>query len=249
MLQGGPNDREFLARLRFCARRGRRRVARDRRALRQRSDRAARRRDRPHQHVPGRPVAEARRARRARRHGRRGIRRGRARLSGALRRHGGDFARLGLGRPFLRGAFQSLRQPDPPQRHGGAEAALSAEARLRRACRRARDVGAGFRLRRGFDAHPRRQEGRPLRPQRLEDVDHQRSGGANLRGLRQDRSGRGRARHDGLHRREEASRVSRQAQKLDKLGMRGSDTCELVFEDCEVPEENVLGGSARASTC
>lgn len=32
-----------------------------------------------------------------------------------------------------------------------------------------------------------------------------------------------------------------QAQKLDKLGMRGSDTCELVFEDCEVPEENVLG--------
>ncbi len=33
----------------------------------------------------------------------------------------------------------------------------------------------------------------------------------------------------------------RQAQKLDKLGMRGSNTCELVFEDCEVPEENVLG--------
>ncbi|MEM9810433.1 MAG: isovaleryl-CoA dehydrogenase [Pseudomonadota bacterium] len=32
------------------------------------------------------------------------------------------------------------------------------------------------------------------------------------------------------------------AQKLDKLGMRGSNTCELVFEDCEVPEENVMGG-------
>src|SRR5947207_6464644 len=32
------------------------------------------------------------------------------------------------------------------------------------------------------------------------------------------------------------------AQKLDKLGMRGSDTGELVFEDCEVPAENVLGG-------
>jgi isovaleryl-CoA dehydrogenase len=31
------------------------------------------------------------------------------------------------------------------------------------------------------------------------------------------------------------------AQKLDKLGMRGSDTCELVFEDCEVPAENILG--------
>jgi isovaleryl-CoA dehydrogenase len=33
----------------------------------------------------------------------------------------------------------------------------------------------------------------------------------------------------------------RTAQKLDKLGMRGSDTSELVFEDCEVPAENVLG--------
>ncbi len=31
------------------------------------------------------------------------------------------------------------------------------------------------------------------------------------------------------------------AQKLDKLGMRGSNTCELVFEDCEVPAENVIG--------
>jgi isovaleryl-CoA dehydrogenase len=34
-------------------------------------------------------------------------------------------------------------------------------------------------------------------------------------------------------------------QKLDKLGMRGSDTCELVFEECEVPEENVLGQVGR----
>lgn len=33
----------------------------------------------------------------------------------------------------------------------------------------------------------------------------------------------------------------RTAQKLDKLGMRGSETCELVFEDCHVPTENVLG--------
>jgi isovaleryl-CoA dehydrogenase len=31
------------------------------------------------------------------------------------------------------------------------------------------------------------------------------------------------------------------AQKLDKLGMRGSNTCELVFENCAVPEENILG--------
>jgi isovaleryl-CoA dehydrogenase len=33
----------------------------------------------------------------------------------------------------------------------------------------------------------------------------------------------------------------RTAQKLDKLGMRGSNTCELVFEDCEIPDENRVG--------
>ena len=35
------------------------------------------------------------------------------------------------------------------------------------------------------------------------------------------------------------------AQKLDKLGMRGSNTCELVFQDCEVPAGNVLGAVGR----
>jgi isovaleryl-CoA dehydrogenase len=35
------------------------------------------------------------------------------------------------------------------------------------------------------------------------------------------------------------------SRKLDKLGMRGSDTCELVFEDCEVPVENMLGDEGR----
>jgi isovaleryl-CoA dehydrogenase len=35
------------------------------------------------------------------------------------------------------------------------------------------------------------------------------------------------------------------AQKLDKLGMRGSNTCELVFQDCEVPADNVLGEEGK----
>jgi len=35
------------------------------------------------------------------------------------------------------------------------------------------------------------------------------------------------------------------AQKLDKLGMRGSNTCELVFEDCEIPAENLLGTEGK----
>ena len=40
---------------------------------------------------------------------------------------------------------------------------------------------------------------------------------------------------------EKASKGFTAAQKLDKLGMRGSNTSELVFDDCDVPEENVLG--------
>jgi isovaleryl-CoA dehydrogenase len=35
------------------------------------------------------------------------------------------------------------------------------------------------------------------------------------------------------------------AQKLDKLGMRGSNTCELVFRDCEVPVQNILGDEGK----
>ncbi|SAL94896.1 hypothetical protein [Absidia glauca] len=35
------------------------------------------------------------------------------------------------------------------------------------------------------------------------------------------------------------------AQKLDKLGMRGSNTCELIFENCEIPAENVLGAEGK----
>ncbi|MGH8704777.1 MAG: isovaleryl-CoA dehydrogenase [Burkholderiales bacterium] len=38
------------------------------------------------------------------------------------------------------------------------------------------------------------------------------------------------------------------AQKLDKLGMRGSNTCELVFRDCAVPEENILGNLGKGVT-
>jgi isovaleryl-CoA dehydrogenase len=41
---------------------------------------------------------------------------------------------------------------------------------------------------------------------------------------------------------EKGSKGFATAQKLDKLGMRGSSTSELVFEDCEVPEENLVGG-------
>jgi isovaleryl-CoA dehydrogenase len=37
------------------------------------------------------------------------------------------------------------------------------------------------------------------------------------------------------------------AQKLDKLGMRGSNTCELIFENCKIPEENILGELSKGT--
>ena len=89
------------------------------------------------------------RARPARRHGRGRVRRRRHGLSGACGGDGGNLPRLGFGRAVLWRAFQSLRQPDPPQRQRGAEAALSAGADRRRACRRAGHERAGCRVGRG----------------------------------------------------------------------------------------------------
>ena len=59
----------------------------------------------------------------------------------------------------------------------------------------------GCRLRRGVDGDARREEGRPLRPQRQQDVDHQRPRRRDAGGLCQDRSGRRPARHHRLHHR------------------------------------------------
>ena len=136
-------------------------------------DRAARRRDRPQERISARPLAEARRTWPARHHGRGEMGRIGLGLSRTLRGDGGDFARFRFGRAVLRRAFQSLREPDPPEWLDRSEKALSAETYFRRACRRARHVGAGLGLRRGVDAYPRRQEGQQIHPQRLEDVDHQ----------------------------------------------------------------------------
>ena len=159
-----PTSRRFSddcqrpARLQLRSRRDRRCDPRHRARFLGERDRAARRRDRQDQYLSARSLAEDRRARIARHHGRRGVRRLGPRLSRALRRDGGDFARLGVGRPVLRRALESLRQPDPAQRQRGAEAQVPAEADLRRTRRRARDVRAGRRFRRGVDEDARRQE-------------------------------------------------------------------------------------------
>ena len=120
----------------------------------------------------------------------------------------------------------------------------------RRACRRAGDERAGRGLRRGGDAPARRDKGDRYVLNGTQDVDHQRARRRHAGGLRQDRCrqpGRAASRPSWSRR---ACKGFSTAQKLDKLGMRGSNTCELVFEDCEVPEENVLGAeSDAASTC
>mgnify|MGYP003693876339 CR=1 FL=1 len=110
------------------------------------SPRAPREIDRSNQFPPD-LWTQARRARAARHHGRGGVRRHGDGLSRAYRRDGGDLARLGLGR-----ACPTARTPTCAStrsaRNGtrGAEEEVPAEARLRRARRRARDVRAGRRL-------------------------------------------------------------------------------------------------------
>ncbi len=90
------------------------------------------------------------------------------------------------------------------------------------------------------DAPARRQKGRSLHSQRRQIVDHQWSLRLDAGGLRQDRSASG-GRGITAFLIEKEFKGFHAAQKLDKLGMRGSPTSELVFEDCEVPQENALG--------
>ena len=219
------------------------------RELFRRQDRAARRRDRQDQHLPARSVAADGRARPARHHGRGGIRRLGARLSRPLRGDGGNLARLGLGRPVLRRAFQPLRQPDPAHRHRRPAPKIPAEADFRRARRRAGDVGARRRLRRGVDAHPRRQEGRPLHPQRLEILDHQRPGGRDPGGLCQDRPGRRRPRHHRLPDREGDEGIFHRAEARQARHARLRHRRTGVSRTARCRPRTCSARSAAASTC
>jgi isovaleryl-CoA dehydrogenase len=103
----------------------------------------------------------------------------------------------------------------------------------------------GRRLRRGVDEAARRPKGRPLRAERFQDVDHQRRRRRHAGGLCQDRR---RRRPAGMTAFivEKGFKGFSAGQHLDKLGMRGSNTYPLFFDDCEVPVENVLGGEATA---
>jgi isovaleryl-CoA dehydrogenase len=83
-------------------------------------------------------------------------------------------------------------------------------------------------------------KGRPLRPQRLEDVDHQRRRRRRDGRLRQDRSRQGPSGITAFLV-EKGWKGFTYGAKLDKLGMRGSNTWPVFFDNVEVPAENVLG--------
>jgi isovaleryl-CoA dehydrogenase len=97
------------------------------------------------------------------------------------------------------------------------------------------EAGAGRRRRNEAQGREERQR---LSPQRHQILDHQRPPGRHFGGLCEDR--RGQPRDHRLHHRKGHGRLFA-GQKIDKLGMRGSPTSELVFDDCFVPPENVLG--------
>ena len=127
----------------------------------------------------------------------------------------------------------------------GAEATLPAEADLRRACRRAGDERAGRRLRRRLacSCAPNERGDRYV----LNGTKMWITNGPDADTLvvyaKTDPEAGPRGITAFLI--EKGFKGFSTAQKLDKLGMRGSNTCELVFEDCEVPAENVLGAVGR----
>ena len=86
------------------------------------------------------------------------------------------------------------------------------------------------------------RSGERYRAHRPQDVDHQRPGCRRADRLREDRPRAAARAASRAFIVEQGFAGFCTAQKLDKLGMRGSSTCELVFEDCAVPAENLLGG-------
>ena len=209
-------------------------------------DRAARRGDRPRQRVSGGPVAQDGRPRPARHHRRGSLRR---RRRSATSRTSSRWRRS-RARP-RRSACRTARTRTCASTRSAATAARRRSSSYLPKLISGEHVGAlamsesgsgsdvvSMRLR----AEPR---GDDYVLNGTQDVDHQRSRRGHARRLREDRCRRpGRAASRRSSSRRACTGFST-AQKLDKLGMRGSNTCELVFDDCEVPAANVLGEDGR----
>ena len=144
--------------------------------------------------------------------------------------------------PFLRRALEPVREPDPAQRLCGAGdgstcRSLSPASTSARSRCPSRGPAPTWSERGCKSRAPRR----PLPPQRQQDVDHQRTRCGRARGLRQEQADQGIT----AFLIEKGTKGFSTAQKLDKLGMRGSNTCELVFRDCEISKDQVLGEEGK----
>ena len=206
------------------------------------ANRPARRGDRSHQRVSARPVAGSSGAQ-----GLLGVtvpeRFGGAELGylAHVDRHGGDLARLRRGRPLLWRALEPVREPAAPQRQRCAARAVPAAPAQRRA-RRARwpcpspapartwcRCSCAPSSAAGTMCSPGARCGSPTaRTPTCFVVYAKTEPAAGPRGITTFIVERG-------------TPGFSTAQKLDKLGMRGSGTCELVFEDCCVPAANIVG--------
>ncbi len=200
-----------FARIRFWPRRNHRHVARFGVGVCAEGSCAARGRDRPHQYLSARVVAEAWRSWSAGHDGRAGIWRSRHGLSRALCCDGRVEPCIASGRSVLRRAFESVRESIAPLRQRGAEAEISASARFGRASGRARDERAERRL--GCRQHETAggRARRRFRTQRHEDVDHQRAWRRRAGRLCDGRSGAGAQGHHGVSSSKKASRDFRRA--------------------------------------
>jgi isovaleryl-CoA dehydrogenase len=204
----------------------------------------ARGRDRPQRPVPDGPVAQDGRAGRAGHHRARGVRRRQHGLPGAHGGDGGDQPRQRLGGPELRRAQQPVREPDQAQRHRGAEAEVPAQADQRRARRRAGHERARRRQRRHQHEAAAEDKGGYylLNGSKMWITNGPDADTLVVYAKTEPELG---ARGVTAFMIEKGMKGFSIAQKLDKLGMRGSHTGELVFQDVEVPAENVLGGGQR----
>ena len=133
-------------------------------------------------------------------------------------------------------------------RHRARPSRRSASSASSRTSRRAAPLGrlrahrAQRRERRRGHPHELPQGGRRLGPQRAQVLHHERRARLVERGLRDHRSEPRTCRAPRLRRREGHARASRSGRIEEKMGLRASETAELVLEDCRVPEENLLGG-------
>ena len=224
-------------------------VPAERPRVRRGGDRAVRRAVGPRAPLPGRRRAEDGQARAVRPHLARGVRRRRGgrRLHQPVRGDRGDRPGRPVDGDHPRGRGRPRDQPDPHLRHRRAEADLAARPGRRPDARRLRPHRARRRLRRGRHQDQGGAGRRRVGGQRRQAVHHQLRLRDHQRRRVTARTGtRGEARPRSARSWCPSGTEGFTAEKAyDKLGWHASDTHPLSFEDCRVPEANLLGDRGR----